>query len=72
MLSNNPVLPFLKQVIGKVKIKESKYGKLKDKWKNYYDEKEWRFVPLNNKCEVIMYRNEAQLMRILIYFIHSD
>ena len=43
LLKENPILPYLKQVRGKVTI-ENNIGKESFKYKKFYDEKEWRII----------------------------
>ncbi len=47
-LSDNPILPFLKEFFGK-----HKYVNETIKQKKFYDEKEWRFIPQDEKYNAI-------------------
>lgn len=63
-LERNPITPYLKQQRGKVRFYDKKTKSPKYKWKTFYDEKEWRFIPRKSKIRILTYKNEDELVDI--------
>jgi hypothetical protein len=60
-LKSLSVTPFLKQVKGKQPFDDERGIKVW-RWKKYYEEREWRFIPDRNVIDVVKYKKENELI----------
>ena len=60
-LKVNPITPYLKQIKGKQYFWDTKNNEEYWKWKKFYEEREWRFLPIENGLFIQKYQKENEL-----------